>query len=165
MEVYTSDSSDSDSREQKSLDYGHLNVTTEFLEDDFTNLYQTKKAAEDIETIQLNHNRLRHVPLSIIKFNNLKVLDLSSNSLTSLPESLLLHCPLSSLIVKNNLLTNKSLPKSFQLKHGCLKELNLSGNKLKHFPEQIIELKQLKYLYLGGNQIKTISKEIWKLQK
>lgn len=65
--------------------------------------------------------------------------------------------------MKNNNLSNESLPKSFCSKSGQLRELNLSGNSLKHFPEQALELKMLKYLYLGGNQIQTIHKDIWRL--
>lgn len=67
------------------------------------------------------------------------------------------------LAVKNNNLSNESLPKSFVSKSGQLRELNLSGNSLKQFPEQILELKLLKYLYLGGNQIQSIHKDIWRL--
>jgi Leucine-rich repeat (LRR) protein len=39
----------------------------------------------------------------------------------------------------------------------------LSGNLFEQFPEQLYDLNSLKYLYLGGNRIKTIPKNIWKL--
>jgi len=108
---------------------------------------------------------LKHLPQSLGKFNNLRTLDLSSNNLTSLPDVLAL-CPITSLIAKNNRLSNDSLPKSLLSKcgDGILRELNLSGNLFTHFPEHVLELKGLKFLYLGGNQITSISKDIWKLQ-
>lgn len=161
--VYTSDSCDSDSREQKTVDLGHSNKR--HLDDDLLRVSKSKKLAEDIETVLLNHNKLIRVPLSLNDFTNLKVLDLSNNRLEELPE-VITQCQLTTLIVKNNLLTDKSLPKSLlgAAGHG-LKELNLSGNRFAHFPEQVIELRSLKYLYLGGNQITNVSKDIWKLQK
>lgn len=161
--VYTSDSCDSDSREQRTVDFGHANKR--HLDEDLLRMCKTKKLAEDIETVLLNHNNLSAVPTSIIEFENLRVLDLSNNSLQLIPDVIMQQCQLTTLIVKNNLLSNKSLPKSFLSANGCgLKELNLSGNRFTHFPEQVTELKSLKYLYLGGNQITNVSKDIWKLQ-
>ncbi|XP_058061746.1 leucine-rich repeat-containing protein 58 [Anopheles bellator] len=160
--VYTSDSCDSDSREQKTVDLGHSNKR--HLDDDLLRVSKSKKLAEDVETVLLNHNKLVRVPSSLTDFTNLRVLDLSNNQLERLPD-VITQCQLTTLIVKNNLLTDKSLPKSLLATVGSgLKELNLSGNRFEHFPEQIVELRSLKYLYLGGNQITNVSKDIWKLQ-
>lgn len=165
MEVYTSDSSDSDSREQKTLDYGRLGLTAECLDDNLTHLHKINKISE-IETIFLNHNGLAALPVTpLCKFMNLRVLDLSSNGLTKLPQELLLNCNLSTLIVKNNLLDDDSLPKLLQSKNGNLRELNLSGNQFTQFPENVLNVTSLKYLYLSGNKIKSIPKDIWKLQR
>lgn len=165
MEVYTSDSSDSDSREQKTLDYGRLGLTAECLDDNLTHLHKINKISE-IETIFLNHNGLAELPVTpLCKFMNLRILDLSSNGLRKLPQELLLNCNLSTLIVKNNLLDNDSLPKWLQSKNGNLRELNLSGNQFTQFPENVLNLTSLKYLYLSGNKIKSIPKDIWKLQR
>lgn len=163
MEVYTSDSSDTDTRESKTLDYGRMNLTEITLEDDLNSETKSKlKTQKDIETMLLNHNRLKIIPIAIKHFINLKVLDLSSNNLTELPEAVS-SLPLVTLIAKNNMLTNSSLPKSLSSKNSMLKELNLSGNLLTHFPDQVLELRYLKYLYVGGNQIPSISKDIWKM--
>lgn len=165
MEVYTSDSSDSDSHEQKTLDFGRLGLTAECLEENLVHLHDINKL-NGIETILLNHNLLTILPYeSLCKFDQLHVLDLSSNGLTRLPQELIIHCPITKLILKNNLLTNDSLPKCLKSKISTLRELNLSGNLLKHFPENVIELTGLRYLYLGGNKIANVSKDIWKLQK
>lgn len=177
MEYYTSDSSsDSDSREQKTIELGKLNLQSSEIEDHLLSLCKTKKSLEEIESMHLNNNSLIFVPQAIIEFTNLKILDLSYNRLTSLPDAIVQCRNLTTLIAKNNLLTNKSLPKSLvpaickggkTLSQGpsLLRELNLSGNKLQFFPEQILELRQLKYLYLGANQIKSIARDIWKLQR
>lgn len=166
MEVYTSDSSDSDSHEQKTLDYGRLGLTAECLEENLNHLHKITKLS-DIETILLNHNLLQTLSAnSLTHFNNLRVLDLSSNGLTKLPQDLLQICPLNKLILKNNLLTNSSLPKCFKsAKHNAMRELNLSGNLLTQFPDAVLELTNLKYLYLGANKITTVSKDIWRLQR
>ncbi|XP_061403007.1 leucine-rich repeat-containing protein 58 [Musca vetustissima] len=168
MEVYTSDSSDTDSREQKTLDYSRMNLQEISLEDDlYSETKQRLKSQKDIEILLLNHNRLRYLPATIKTFINLRTLDLSQNCLTELPEAIAQLPFLVTLVAKNNQLTNHSLPKTFNTfknQPSPLKELNLSGNFLTHFPEQVIELKQLKYLYIGGNQITTISKDIWKMQ-
>ncbi|XP_055601658.1 leucine-rich repeat-containing protein 58-like [Uranotaenia lowii] len=160
--VYTSDSCDSDSREQKIVDFGHANKR--HLDDDLLEMCKTKKLSDDVETVLLNHNNLSTVPTSIVEFINLRVLDLSNNNLYSIPDAITQQCQLTTLIVKNNRLDNGSLPKSLRSAQGSgLRELNLSGNRFTHFPEQITELKTLKYLYLGGNQITNVSKDIWKL--
>lgn len=166
MEVYTSDSSDSDSHDAKTLSLGRLELTTSRLEDIFKHMFGTSERTlhGDIETILLTYNMLCSVPYSISKFINLHILDLSSNNLTTLPD-FLIQCPLTSLIAKNNFLTNDSLPKNFLSKVGVMRELNLSGNLLSRFPEQVLELRGLKYLYLGGNKIGNICKDIWKIQR
>lgn len=162
MECYTSDSSDSDSH---TIDYQNRNLTLSKVEDSFLNLFKTESEYDDIETIILYNNQLSSLPLSLVKFNNLHILDISNNYLTTLNIEVFIHCPLRTLIAKNNLLTNDSLPKTFASKAGQLRELNLSGNQLTNFPDQVLELKSIKYLYLNGNLIRKLHNDIWKLQK
>lgn len=206
MEVYTSDSSDSDSRELKTLNYSRLELTPFALEATLLQKYPVTTASPpspssahaqhqyltnsstaasaaassiaaggaaastdkrrygDIETVLLAHNLLRTVPLSLARFANLHVLDVSANGLTELPD-FLAALPLTSLIAKNNALTDRSLPKTLLSRTGVLRELNLSGNQLTRFPDQILELRGLKYLYLGGNKIAAIPKDVWKVQR
>lgn len=169
MEAYGSDSSDgsdNEVQETKTLDFGRLGLTLDCLEEHLSHLHGISKL-RDIETVLLNQNLIATLPShTLSRFNNLRVLDLSSNGLTQLPQDLLQVCPLKKLILKNNLLTNGSLPKCFKSgKSNGLRELNLSGNLLKRFPDAVLELKNLRYLYLGANNIENISKDIWRLQK
>ncbi|XP_045499874.1 leucine-rich repeat-containing protein 58 [Colias croceus] len=162
MEYYTSDSCDSDSREQKTLDLSHRLLDCESISSELDSIINEHNGAYNIETMLLYNNRIKALPSAINKFSNLKFLDISNNRLTVLPD-VLKNCALTSLIAKHNYLTNESLPKSFYEAKNTLKELNLSGNKLNFFPEQVLELSSLRYLYLGGNNIVNIPKDIWKL--
>ncbi|KAM3961491.1 uncharacterized protein ACR2FA_004386 [Aphomia sociella] len=162
MECYTSDSCDSDSREQKTLDLSCKLLESLSLTMELKGIVDEKNCAENYEIILLYNNRIKALPDTINQFCNLKILDVSNNRLTVLPD-ILKNCPLTSLIAKHNQLTNDSLPKCFSTK-STLKELNLSGNQLNFFPEQVLELSSLKYLYLGGNKIVNIPKDIWKLR-
>lgn len=158
MESYTSDSSDSDNS-SKSLDFSHQSFNCQGLDDELS----STRFPEQVETLLLHQNPLIEVPSSIVRFNNLNVLDISNCNLRRLPQ-FLDDCPLTCLVAKNNNLSNKSLPKSFE---GLpeLRELNLNGNRLTDFPEQVLDLQSLKYLYLGGNSITEITKDIRKLQR
>lgn len=162
MENYTSDSSDDNSN--KVVEFSYLMLDTATLDhnlDVFAS--DEKKPAAEVESLILHHNRLSTVPDNIVKFSNLKVLDISSNGLTVLPD-ILMHCPLTSLIAKNNNFNNESLPKTFTVT-STMKELNLSGNNLTAFPEQVIDFRNLKYLYLSGNLIMNIPKDIKRLKR
>ncbi|CAH0400091.1 unnamed protein product [Chilo suppressalis] len=162
MECYTSDSCDSDSREQKTLDLSCQALESNSLSSDLEGIVNEKGCAKNYEIILLYNNRIRTVPDTINRFCNLKILDVSNNRLTVLPD-VLKNCPLTTLIAKHNQLTNESLPKCFYSAKTTLRELNLSGNQLTNFPEQVLEITSLKYLYLGGNCIVNIPKDIWKL--
>lgn len=160
MEDYTSDSSDADS--VRTLNYSYLMLDVDTLYCNVAEFAGTeKKSADQVETLMLYHNQLNSLPLNIKMFSNLQVLDISSNTLTRLPD-VITELPLRSLIAKNNLLNNESFPKTLGTLTS-LKELNLSGNNISTFPEQILEVTSLKYLYLGGNHLADIPKEIWKL--
>lgn len=161
MENYTSDSSDSDSN-SKILDFAYLLLETDVVNHNLNeHTEDSKKSFLEIESIILHHNQLVTFPESLTKFSNVKVLDISNNGLRSLP-NIFEFCPLTTLIAKNNCLTTESLPKAFT-NCSTLRELNLSGNQIRFFPEQILDFLNLKYLYLGGNGMCNISKNIWKL--
>lgn len=157
MENYTSDSSDSDSN-LRTLDLSYMSMDNEVLDKQFLNT----KCPEHVDTLLLAQNRLTILPTGISRFTSLSFLDISNCGLTKLPE-FWTGCLLTCLIAKYNNLTNDGLAKSFE-NLANLRELNLSGNRLTEFPVQVLDLSVLKYLYLGGNLIGEITKDIWKLQ-
>ncbi|KAG5883133.1 hypothetical protein JTB14_030963 [Gonioctena quinquepunctata] len=161
MENYTSDSSDSENN-TKVVDYAYLLLNPNAVEERLDEYFDEKKSFLNIEKLILHHNQLSSLPNNLVKFSNTRVVDISNNGLTELP-NILDYLPLTSLVAKNNSLGCNSLPKKFT-NCGTLKELNLSGNQIRHFPEQILEFENLKFLYLGGNGLEKISKNIWKLK-
>lgn len=163
MDNYTSDSSDSDSEGNKIIDLAYLLLDTDSVDSNLKEYFTEKQSFLNIEKIILHHNELPRLPENLSKFSHTKILDISNTGSSVLPD-LFKWLPLTVLVAKNNKLDNGSLPKSFS-KCPTLKELNLSGNRILHFPEQILEFSNLKFLYLGGNGMKQISKNIWKLKK
>lgn len=162
MEYYTSDSSDSDST-NRVLDFGHQTLDAETMNHNLDVFVKDeKKTAEEIEVLILHHNQLSTLSENIFKFSNLKTLDVSSNGLSILPD-VFKYCPITTLLAKNNNLSNESLPKTFT-KSSKLRELNFSGNQLTTFPEQLLDFPNMKYLFLGSNQITKISRNIGKLK-
>ncbi|XP_032679963.1 leucine-rich repeat-containing protein 58 [Odontomachus brunneus] len=157
MDSYTSDSSDSDS--SKTLDLSYLSLSAEELDKQLMNV----KWPEHVDTLLLKQNRLSNLPSSVVRFTGLNTLDISGCGLSRLPD-FWPDCPLTCLIAKHNQLTNEGLVKAFE-NLTSLRELNLSGNRLIEFPDQVFDLVDLKYLYLGGNLISEITENIWKLQR
>ncbi|XP_058803716.1 leucine-rich repeat-containing protein 58 [Phymastichus coffea] len=158
MESYTSDSSDSDSA-SKTVDLSYLHLDSQVLHEHFVRT----TSPGHVETLLLHQNRLSHIPDSVVMFSNLATLDVSNCGLQRLPDFLAELTHLVCLSAKNNALSNDSLPKSLE-RLPNLRELNLSGNRLSEFPEQVLDLPGLRYLYLGGNQIGEIAKDVWKIQ-
>lgn len=167
MDRYSSESSDSDGQQkEKTLDLSYQSLSEEALNKNIEELNKNAKEhyPENINTLYLNQNLLVKLPPNISKFYNLRVIDLSNNRLKQLPEEIT-RFPLTTLVAKNNLLNNESLPKSFVSLNRTLQNFNLSGNNLKFFPEQIFDVRSVRYVYLGGNQIEEIPKDISRLTR
>ena len=163
MEHYTSESSDNEDQ-ARIIDLAYLLRNPESVDQSLEEyLKGDSKKYLDVEKIILHHNELNVIPKNLSRFINIRVLDVSNNGLTALP-NIFQHCQLTNLILKNNRLQNETLPKEFT---ECLtlKELNLSGNNISQFPEQILSFPNLKFLYLGGNAMQNISKDVWRLKQ
>lgn len=163
----SSENSDSETQSLnpiKTLDFTYSSMNTQSATQQFEDLSKSsEKRQETIETILLFQNNLDALPPNISAFCNLKTLDISNNTITNLPDSIL-NLPLTTLIVKNNNLTNDGLPKSFA-KFRSLKLCNLSGNNLEYFPSQVLEIDTVEYLYLGSNNITQVPQQIEVLRR
>lgn len=163
----SSESSDNESHSRDSaatLDFSYQNLNSEDLVKNLEKMeIKFGKQQEAINTLLPAYNFIDVIDANVSKFNSLKTLDLSNNHITSLPEAIS-QFPLTTLIVKNNRLTNSGLPKSLKNLRS-LKMCNFSGNRLSKFPNQLLEIKSLEYLYLGSNRIKELPNEIEVLKK
>lgn len=110
-----------------------------------------------LEELNLNSNNLTKLPESIVNLKNLKCLSLNSNQLTSLVDSLEKIEKLEILNLRFNQLTN--LPESIS-NLTRLNSLSLSNNLLTSLPNSIGNLSNLTELYLGNNQLKDLPKSL-----
>lgn len=161
MEYYAVNDWDSSSEDEDSstLNLSYHNLNSEEMESRLKEFDEI----EEVSTVLLYQNLMETVPSMIGTFKNLRYLDVSSNRLTELPTEIG-HCPLTTLIAKNNRLSDKSLPPNFPNLVN-LKELNFSGNEFSHFPSEVLEMKNINYLFMGGNNISKIPKEISNLER
>jgi Leucine-rich repeat (LRR) protein len=115
-----------------------------------------------LKKLNLDSNELTALPESIGELNQLISLNLFSNQLKVLPKSLGQLSQLAELDVGRNDLT--ALPESFaQLKQ--LQSLTLSENELSELPESIGQLSQLTILDLGANQLTELPESFEKLDR
>ena len=167
--TYDSASESSDNENQGTNSIGTLDLTSFHLTAETIVMYFQKfqetqdKRYEILDTLVLAHNFLQSITIDMTRFVNLKILDLSNNQITSLPDTIM-QLPLTHLIVKNNQLTNFGLPKCLR-KLVTLKVCNMSGNHLSNFPKQLLEVRNIEYLYVGNNRITELPREIDALQK
>lgn len=163
---FDSASESSDNENQSGSSIGTLDLTSLRLTSESIIQYFEKfeeKRFEIVDTLILAHNSLRTVTIDVLRFLNLKTLDLSNNQISLLPDTIT-QLPLTSLIVKNNQLTDSGLPKCFQ-KLVSLKVCHMSGNQLSKFPKQLLDARNIEYLYMGNNRITELPREIHVLQK
>lgn len=81
---------------------------------------------DSVFRLDLSGNRLETVPKEILRFKNLRELDLSKNKLVDLPD---------------------------EMNFPALEILNLTRNKFEVFPEEICKQVRLKQLFFGRNEI------------
>ncbi|MDY7004722.1 MAG: leucine-rich repeat domain-containing protein, partial [Cyanobacteriota bacterium] len=110
--------------------------------------------------LDLRSNQLTTLPESISQLTNLTWLYLHGNKLTTLPESISQLTNLTWLYLHGNKLT--TLPESItQLTN--LTWLNLHNNQLTTLPESITQLTNLTQLNLHGNKLTTLPESISQL--
>jgi Leucine-rich repeat (LRR) protein len=106
------------------------------------------RGISSITQLDLSNNLLISLPSGILtRLPNLKILDISSNLLTLMPEEFCGLRQLEKLFLSSNILSklpNINLP--------SLRELKLDDNNLEEFPLSLLGLAGLRYIMLCGNQ-------------
>ncbi|XP_026787447.3 leucine-rich repeat-containing protein 58a [Pangasianodon hypophthalmus] len=121
----------------------------------------TEPQRKQIQQLHLTHNSLTFFPTTLCMFSSLEYLDMSNNALSVFPEDILQLTKLKTLVAKNNQLDEASFPKQFG--SMPIETLNLSGNRFREIPKQLLELSRLQSLSMGGNRLKSIPAEIGNL--
>ncbi len=124
-------------------------------------LFKLSVDGKSIYSLDLSDRKLAEFDFNFTLFPNLRVLDLSYNYFTSIPDSVYELKKLRKLIIKDTKLWNIS-EKIGNLIN--LKYLNLQKNEIKSIPYNIGNLKELRYLNLLGNIIEYIPIEFYKLE-
>ncbi|KAM7012995.1 podocan isoform 2-T2 [Tautogolabrus adspersus] len=106
-----------------------------------------------LETLDLSGNSLYSLPMGLPR--SLQVLEIKNNQLNSIPDGALTGMEkLRKLILSDNLLKLNSVYQGAWMELSALKTLDLSGNQLTHIPSDLPE--SLEYLYLQSNRISTV---------
>ena len=114
----------------------------------------------NLSELHLCNNNMKFIPVQIFSLKRLQVLNLSCNRISSVPVTL----PNMKQLKKIDFSYNEI--QRFVVQCEALEnveELNLEGNFLKEFPKTK-ELKELRILNLGKNDIKYLSKELLDLK-
>ena len=122
------------------------------------------KRAPQLRGLQLDHNLITALPRCIGAFTNLITLDISNNNMSYISKEIGYLRQLRTLVARNNHLDNDCLPKEI-VNLRSLQVVNLSGNLLTEFPPQLIELAELRCLYLGANNINSLPVDIGRLKR
>ncbi|KAK8725294.1 hypothetical protein OTU49_010800, partial [Cherax quadricarinatus] len=105
--------------------------------------------------LNLQDNRLTGVPTpALTRLRQLKLLDLSGNKITSIPDEAFKGLRLSTLKLADNELSLSG--QSFKGLEGSLKNLNLKGTKLRNVPPALRNLPVLAFLDIAQNQIRSL---------
>ena len=147
-------------------------------------LPQRPQDAQRITSIQLNRLGLQSVPNWVFCCKNLKILNLSHNKITALPEEIYLLSQLNELNIAANrklttisnsicqlqkleiLLMNSTTIKQLPAHLGDvinLKHLNISSTKIEEFPASFVQLKALQKLSMNNCsqfKVNTLPKEL-----
>ncbi|MBG1245009.1 COR domain-containing protein [Nostoc sp. NZL] len=117
---------------------------------------------EWLEVLNLSYNSIKTLPEAIARLQQLTSLYLSHNSIKTLPEATARLQQLTSLDLSHNSI--KTLPEATAHLQQ-LTSLDLSHNQLTMLPEAITRLQQLTSLYLSGNALTTLPEAIARLQQ
>lgn len=117
--------------------------------------------AADIEILDLSYGALDKLPASFARLRQLKIVFLSHNNFTALPE-ILGSCPELIMIGAKSCRISSINPLALPV---SLQALILTDNNLETLPASIASLKNLKKLTLTGNQLQDLPRELLACQQ
>ena len=123
-----------------------------------------REVEEDLVLVDVSRNSIQSIPQTIINYQNLIELDISNNQVYRIPDEITQLKSLRTLVCKNNRLNCASLPKDFG-RCPALQTVNLGGNLFIDFPMQLCEIRTITCLHIGGNRIRTLPNQIQDLQR
>lgn len=122
--------------------------------------FSLKPMTENLKILTISNNLLKEIPNELVNLVNLEILDLSFNSISSIPKRLNL-INLKELLLNDNYLSslNKSMT---SLKN--LERLTLNNNQLNDIADYLFDSVKLVYLDLSYNNLTKISAKICNLK-
>lgn len=114
-----------------------------------------------IRILNLSSNLITSIPSKIGNLINLEELYLDKNNITELPEEIGNLKKLRKIILSNNKI--KNLPNNFYNLEN-LEIFNITCNHLEMISDDIVKLKKLEYIYLRKNKLRYIPKHISKIK-
>ncbi|XP_058452198.1 protein phosphatase PHLPP-like protein [Malaya genurostris] len=154
-------------------------VTLHLAYNNLTNFPPLLKRKLPLQKLYLQCNQIEDLPEKFfISCERLTILNISSNKLMTLPIIFGTNCLLERLYATNNSLSDRvldsliclprlkvlhigynlltTLPETCITCWGELEELVISGNKLRHLPENLTNLRTLRVLRVHSNQLQTV---------
>lgn len=113
-----------------------------------------------VQEISFVSSELKRIQKSIVKFKNVKIMNLSKNKLSSLPKEIIKMQSIKSLILTDN--EFETLPEEI-CSLANLKNLIVISNKLKSLPNNIGNLKNLELLWVCKNEIQSLPDSFYTL--
>jgi internalin A len=108
---------------------------------------------EELEVVDLSHNAISSLPVFFVRLGRLRAISLKNNRLTTLPDSLHLMDSLETLTLSNNLFAD--LPSSLTWPRQ-LRQLDLDGNHISSLPESITGVLNLRGLDVSRNRLSSL---------
>lgn len=143
-------------------DGGHLVFCPDiFLPEQFFSLPEQFYSFSNLKELNLSNNSLTSLPTGIDALGNLEQLNLAHNFLSSLPAEISALCKLKNLCLEKNHFTSLS---EEILSLGNLETLFLDHNSLTLLPTGIIRLSKLTALTLDHNPISSLPEEVLSMQ-
>jgi len=128
----------------------------------FTSLKEASLQPDSVFRLKLRRKNYKEIPPEILKFKNLRELDLISNNIKRIPSDIGKLEKLEILRLERNQIdvVGKEIGNLPNLKY-----LDLGKNRIQALPYEIGNLSSLEFLQIWGNEITLIPESIQKLEK